>query len=91
MKIIQSIFVCFALNVIVEGNMLVNALRGGIIEPIILSFGAAFTAFNIHGQSDPEEMKEYIRREYQKYYKEKQEKAEAHKRRNLAGKNPPSK
>ena len=43
MKKISSIFVCYALIVIVEGNMFAGAVRGGI-EPMILGIGAAFTA-----------------------------------------------
>ena len=39
---IAIIFVTFALSVIVKGNLFANAARG--IEPIILSFGAAFAA-----------------------------------------------
>ena len=38
------IFVSLALSIVVEGNMLAAAVRG--IEPIILSFGAAFAAFS---------------------------------------------
>ena len=38
---ITIIFICFALSVIVEGNMLAAALRGGV-EPVLLSFGIAF-------------------------------------------------
>ena len=45
MKIIASIFVLFGLCAIVEGNMLATANR--LIEPIILSCGAAiFSAIN---------------------------------------------
>ena len=43
MKIFK-IFVSLALSIVVEGNMLAAAVRG--IEPIILSFGAAFAAFS---------------------------------------------
>ena len=42
---ISSIFVCCALSVVIKGNMFAAAVRGGI-EPIILSFGAAFAAIN---------------------------------------------
>ena len=44
---IGVILVCYTLSVIVEGNMLAAALRGGI-EPIILSFGAAFAALGLN-------------------------------------------
>ena len=40
---ISSIFVCYALIAIVEGNLMAGAIRGGI-EPMILGIGAAFTA-----------------------------------------------
>ena len=42
---IARILVSFALIVIVQGNILAAAVRG--IEPIILSFGAAFAAKGI--------------------------------------------
>ena len=44
MKVLR-ILVSFALIVIVEGNLLAAAVRG--LEPIILSFGAAFAAKGI--------------------------------------------
>ena len=47
MKIL-NIFVSFAFSVIVKGTLLGAAVRG--IEPIILSLGAAFTAFGIDSQ-----------------------------------------
>ena len=43
------IFICFALSVIVEGNMLAAALRGGV-EPVLLSFGIAFAALGQDSQ-----------------------------------------
>ena len=46
---ISSIFVCCALSVVIKGNMLAAAVRGGI-EPIILSFGAAFAALGLNSQ-----------------------------------------
>ena len=46
------IIVAFALSVVVEGMFWAAAVRG--IEPIILSFGAAFAAlgFNVHSNYD---------------------------------------
>ena len=44
MKIFK-IFVSLVLSIVVQGNMLAAAVRG--IEPIILSFGAAFAAFRV--------------------------------------------
>ena len=49
---LQNIFVCFVLSVIVQGNILAAAVRGGI-EPIIVSFGAAFAALGLHSDSQP--------------------------------------
>ena len=47
---IAIIVASFALSVIVEGNLLAAAARAGI-EPIILSFGAAFAALGgLHSQ-----------------------------------------
>ena len=48
---IASILVCFALIVIVEGNLLAAAVRGGI-EPVILSFGAAFAALGLNSHTN---------------------------------------
>ena len=72
MKLISNIFVCFVLSVIVEGNMLAAALRGGI-EPIILSFGAAFAALGIKNSEYImlEERVNPFKESYREYYKEK--------------------
>ena len=50
MKVL-NIFVCCVLSVIVKGNLLAAAVRGGI-EPIILSFGAAFAALGLDSQTN---------------------------------------
>ena len=70
MKMISSIFVCFVLSVIVEGNMLAAAFRGGI-EPIILSFGAAFAALGQNSESSSmfESLNNYKER-YKEWLKE---------------------
>ena len=46
---ITIIFICFALSVIVEGNILAAAIRGGA-EPVLLSFGTAFAALGQDSQ-----------------------------------------
>ena len=64
---LQNIFVCFVLSVIVEGNILAAAVRGGI-EPIIVSFGAAFAALGLH--SGPEPIKYEDLNFYEERYRE---------------------
>ena len=43
---ITIILICCLMSVVVEGNMLAAAVRGGI-EPIILSFGTVFAALGL--------------------------------------------
>ena len=45
MKIILVIFALFALSAIVEGQW--AAAARGLYQPVILSIGAVFTAFNV--------------------------------------------
>ena len=54
MKIITSIFVCFALSVIVEGNIMVKVAKIAselkIVEPFFLSVGTVLTGYKIRNE-----------------------------------------
>ena len=53
------IFVTFALSSFVESNLMAAAIRG--IEPIILSFGAAFAALGLDNKLNRDDDAYFIR------------------------------